>query len=925
MTGRPDDDHPEWARYRRPADREAAPTEESGPDPTTAEDARRAGPDPTAAGNRAVPEPPSDADPAPGATDAAAGQTSQAGRPPARELVPWDQGPPPPAELVGRIRRDLRRGRWIVRLTWVAALASLLLGLVAVRQATLLVAIDRRLVTTEEVQAAGAWFDAVRTVLIVAVVLGVILAIRWLRDALPVFEALRERGVVGGPGPRSARLLDRLPLLWRAAGVPADRAGWSDLRVGDGRPVAWLAAATVVVATIVGLVAAIWLGAARDADTSRLLRIVSGIDGGLWLMASVLVGVALDAMLWREAAGARALGVFIPLVDAPARAVVRLIPPALFFAAGVLIASQRPEPWFVPCPQATLVCDGMLVPADHDGGGTNATIWVVYAVHHAVDAPVGTLAIAVGGPGGSGLDESLGILDDLDPDLVRRYDILFFDQRGVGASEGRDCPEAGAAYARASPGPSAAAAFAQACPAEAEVDPSTLARYATRQAADDLELIRDRLGIEKLALYGESYGTELAQLYAARHPDRLTALVLDGAVDLTRSALSFWADAAHGFDTVLGDTLAGCAASAACAADVANPADVYDRALERFAGGATVAYADPDGAIRDHRVDATVVEEAIDTLLYEPAGRMLIQRAVAAAARGDDAPLARLVEAVGTGLPADGSSFAYHAITCADDRLSPTADPHDLAAVIAAREALGVNSLRADEVFTSLYPCLYWPYQPADGNRPAPLTSTPFPVFVLGATGDPITPVDQARAIAQRLDDAYLIVTTGGPHVTFGRHDDCVDGPVVAFLLEGRRPASRTITCPGRLADDYVPLTPLTAAGYGDALDAMRATDDELFADPDYRLWDGGGDLRIGCRAGGFIAITPGTIQDNLRFADCAFVPGLPMTGTGRFVFADQSVSWSVTLPDSRLEYRATPDAWQVSGTWRGQPVDLSE
>ena len=35
-------------------------------------------------------------------------------------------------------------------------------------------------------------------------------------------------------------------------------------------------------------------------------------------------------------------------------------------------------------------------------------------------------------------------------------------------------------------------------------------------------------------LYGESYGTELAQAYAAAHPDRLSALILDGAVDLTR-------------------------------------------------------------------------------------------------------------------------------------------------------------------------------------------------------------------------------------------------------------------------------------------------------------------------------------------------------------------------------------------------------
>ncbi len=186
---------------------------------------------------------------------------------------------------------------------------------------------------------------------------------------------------------------------------------------------------------------------------------------------------------------------------------------------------------------------------------------------------------------------------------------------------------------------------------------------------------------------------------------------------------------------------------------------------------------------------SSAFEAAVDALLYEPGGRMLVQRAVAAAANGDNVPAARLVVALGSGAGVGVSSFAYHAITCADYRVSPTADPRDAAAVIAAGAAAGVEDLRADEIYSNQLPCLFWPYQPADGSRPAPLTTTPFPVFVLGATGDPITPVGQARAIASRLADGYLIVTRGGPHVTFGRGEACVDEPILAFLLEGRRPA----------------------------------------------------------------------------------------------------------------------------------------
>jgi pimeloyl-ACP methyl ester carboxylesterase len=900
-------ERPEWARYKRPIPGSGDAEPGSTPD----EPATEAAPGEPAAGaaERSTPT-----DDAPSALDAAAVIA-----PPGQSA--WDPGPPIPAELEARIRRDLGRGRRIVWLTWVAALASLILGLLAIRQAALLVAIDPRLVTTEEVQEAGASFDAARTVLLAALVLGIVLAIRWLRGALPVLAELRDRGVIDGPPPRSARARDRLVLLWRASGVPADQAGWADLHVGNGRRMAIVAAVAVALATAVGLIAAIWLGAARDADTSRLLRVVSGIDGGLWLVASILVGVELDAILWREAAAARALGVFIPLLDAPGRAILRLIPPILIFGAGIAIVSQRPDPWFVPCPESTLICDGMLVPVDHDGG-SHATIWIVYAIHRAATAPLGTLAIAVGGPGESGLDSALTTIDSLDEELVRRYDILFFDQRGVGASEGRDCADAGRDYATAVPGPESARVFAAACIREAGVDPATLARYSTHQAAEDLDSIRARIGVDRIALYGESYGTELAQAYAAAHPDRLTALILDGAVDLTKTANEFWADAAKGFGQVLTDTLDACAADRDCHGDVSDPGTAYDTMLGELGRATDIQYADPDGVVRGHQVDKAKLESAVDVLLYEPVGRMLIERAVAAAAGGDSVPAARLVDALGSGEGVAGSSFAYHAVTCADYRVSPTADPHDIQAVERAGVAAGVSTLRTDEVYTSQYPCLFWPYQPADGTRPAPITATPFPVFVLGATGDPITPVDQARAIAGRLTDGYLIVTTGGPHVTFGRDDACVDDPVVGFLLDGRRPTSRSITCDGVVADQYIPLTPDSAADYTDALDAMRSTEEELFADPDYRLWDGSQDLRIGCRHGGFIAITPETTQDAIRFADCAFVPGLPLRGTGTYVFADRTTAWSVTTVDGDLEYRATDTTQHVTGTWKGTSVD---
>ena len=904
LHARHEAEHPEWARYRRPAAESDAEPEPSEPAPAPA-------PIPEREASEAV-RPQLDA----------AGRAEAVAQPvevplPGTWIVParLDDG------LEDRIRRDLRRGRLIVRLTWVAAFASLVLGLVAVRQAALLVAIDPKLVTTEEVQAAGASFDFARSVLIASLVVGALLAIRWLRAAIPTFERLRELEVVDEPAPRHG--IGRLAVLWQPSGVPAEFATWSDLRVGAGRRLAWSAFGSVVVAATVGLAAALLLGAADNADESRLLRIVSGVDGALWLIASILVGAATDAILWREAAAARALGIFIPLVDAPSRTVVRLAPPILAFVAGTFIALGRPEPWFVPCPSATLACDGMLVPVDHDAGSA-ATIWIVYAVHHAAGSPTGTLAIAVGGPGASGLDSATDIVESLDPELVRRYDLLFFDQRGVAASEGRDCPHAGFEYATNEPTAASARTFAAACIAEAGVDPATLPRYSTHQAAGDLESIRARLGIDRFALYGESYGTELAQTYAALHPDRLTALILDGPVDLTRTANQFWAEAAHGFSTTLTDTLRACSSDRTCRADVADPLSAYDAMLGAFDRGEEARYADADGTVRAHRFDAAAIESAVDILLYEPAGRMLIQRAVAAHAHGDPVPAARMVDALGGGEGLGVSSFAYHAITCADYRVSPTDDPTDIDAVERAGNLAGVTALRTDEVYTSQFPCLFWPYQPAAGTRPEPLTTTPFPVFVLGATDDPITPIAGAAAIAGRLADGYLIRTRGGPHITFGRGASCVDGAVTGFLLDGHRPATRTIECPGEVAAPYIPWTPPTASEIDDPLGAMLALEDEVFANPSYVLWDSSAELRFGCRDGGFVAIVPQTLKDAIRFADCA-IGDLTVKGTGEYVFASETVSWSVDVAGGRLDYTASAAGRHVSGTWKGSPVDVTE
>ena len=67
------------------------------------------------------------------------------------------------------------------------------------------------------------------------------------------------------------------------------------------------------------------------------------------------------------------------------------------------------------------------------------------------------------------------------------------------------------------------------------------AHYATSDTVADLEDLRVALGAEKWSLDGVSYGSYVAQRYAAAHPDRVDRLVLDSVVPVT------------GFDPLLTD------------------------------------------------------------------------------------------------------------------------------------------------------------------------------------------------------------------------------------------------------------------------------------------------------------------------------------------------------------------------------------
>jgi pimeloyl-ACP methyl ester carboxylesterase len=173
----------------------------------------------------------------------------------------------------------------------------------------------------------------------------------------------------------------------------------------------------------------------------------------------------------------------------------------------------------VPLPVAALTLVRPLDPAGKIPG--TISIYFEYYAHTAPGPSAGTVVATEGGPGFPATESRAAYLALLQP-LRATHDVVIMDNRGTGRSGAIDCKEL------------------QSVPLPTEANIGACGRslgamaplYSTTLAADDLAAVLDSLSIRQVSLYGDSYGTYFAQVFALRHPERMRALILDGAYPL---------------------------------------------------------------------------------------------------------------------------------------------------------------------------------------------------------------------------------------------------------------------------------------------------------------------------------------------------------------------------------------------------------
>jgi pimeloyl-ACP methyl ester carboxylesterase len=398
-------------------------------------------------------------------------------------------------------------------------------------------------------------------------------------------------------------------------------------------------------------------------------------------------------------------------------------------------------------------CGHVFVPMRR-GDPSLGTTKVAFAVRTRFDRKrpsLGTIMAIDGGPGYGSTASSFArpLVAALGP-LLRRHDLVLVDERGTGRSDPIDCPglQKGLTQEYIAVGECAN-----------QLGPR-YAGYTTAEAAVDLDVVRRALGLGKVFLYGDSYGTLLGQAYAARYEANLRALILDSSYpgDNDPFYRSIYPASLHGLRVI-------CRHSPSCSGD---PVARFSRVVDRFHAA--------------HRSTEGILSVLLGAADLAPRSFLSLDDADRRFLAGDPGRLNRLI-APGPAGEGDVHEFSYGleiAVECNDypllwDPQAPLRErirqlsasvrklPRHYFAPFSRREYILSSAAR-------LTNCLAWPAPPAGGlERPVPRdwrASKSFPTLILAGQVDNITSVHEGRLVRARFPRSRFYVVPDRGHVS---------------------------------------------------------------------------------------------------------------------------------------------------------------
>ncbi|CAB4706659.1 MAG: alpha/beta fold hydrolase [Actinobacteria bacterium] len=464
-----------------------------------------------------------------------------------------------------------------------------------------------------------------------------------------------------------------------------------------------------------------------------------------------------------------------------------------------------------------------------------------------------------GGPGYGSIASGQLYAEMLQPLLADRA-LLVVDQRGTGKSSPADCD------------------YDDTISACAKELGDRFDLYGTELVADDLGALIQALNLGVVDVYGDSYGTFVAQVFASHHPDLVRSLVLDGAYPVTGETAWYPTQGAamrRAYTVV-------CERTKGCGDDNTGTMQLLTRLLTKLRKNVVSVQAPgADGKIINVKLNPQNLNDVAFGGTYGPTTYREFNASLRAALAGDPLPLGRLVaESKATNVEEPVSVYSpglQVAVSCHD-----YPQLFDMAQSRAIRksqyDAAVANQIKVDpdiygpfqireylkSDFSTQPLCLPWPIAtrnpwklpgPPDGRYPD------IPTLVLSGELDTITTVAEGDLVAAQFARSRHVTLANSTHVTaMGDVYKCASQLVRDFFTNQNVVLSGT---GGECARDIPPIAAvieypirITKVSHGVGQTAMDAID---------RYLQAAGYRGLGLRGGSWSASGWGPVVLELR------------------------------------------------------------
>jgi pimeloyl-ACP methyl ester carboxylesterase len=418
-----------------------------------------------------------------------------------------------------------------------------------------------------------------------------------------------------------------------------------------------------------------------------------------------------------------------------------------------------------------IICGYLTVPEDHSkpqGKTIKLAVVTLKGTNTGTNPP---LVFLQGGPGGGAIEQLEVFTGAEYPDkrLLQGRDIVVIDQRGTGFSQPTlKCQEAIEVENKYLGKPSnkqieqeALAAYT-ACRERLAKEGINLGVYNTIQNAADIEALRLGLKLDKMDLYGVSYGSRLALTVMRDYPAGVRSTIISSVVPLQADIA---VEQRFSFSNALEEFFKTCEGDASCKQKYPTLRADFDKAYNDLKAKPLIKQASNPlkGTTLELTVDGEVFLTTVYYLLYT--GNIILPQIpllINFAAKGNVDLLSTLYVTIVQSISDSISAGTYYSTNCSDEySFSNPNNAPSQTLLPSIKDGWRSNGNSNEDPEVAI--CKLWnvPKAPAIENQPV---KSDIPTLIINGKFDPITPPNYGAEAAKTLSKSTSVTLANAGH-----------------------------------------------------------------------------------------------------------------------------------------------------------------